>query len=174
MDASKGYRLMLLVNQLAGFGVGGGATAVYSNLLPVLTSATGGGVTASDNGSYNSNSFPAWKASDGLLTGNSNAWLSTNNSTSGWIEFEFDSPVTVYAYAVYSGDFTTTGAPKDWTLKEGGVTVDTQTGQTGWGTQERREFTLGSPATGTVFRLDITDNNGFSLYVGVQELELLG
>ncbi|HET9304877.1 MAG TPA: discoidin domain-containing protein [Candidatus Sulfotelmatobacter sp.] len=121
----------------------------------------------------------AWKVFDGT----SDYWIGTGSGTD-WVRLAlFGLQALLTSYQVQaSSSGTANRAPKNWTMQgsaDGGMTwttLDTQTNQTSWSTSETRTFTIGSPGSTyyTIFRLNISANNGDATYTEVGELYLIG
>ncbi|MEU6371739.1 GH92 family glycosyl hydrolase [Streptomyces sp. NPDC046909] len=90
-------------------------------------------------------------------------WLAFE--TTGWVEFDFDNPVRIAAYALTSANDYAERDPKDWTLKgstdgKDWKTLDTRSGQAFDERFQTKSYDLTDPAEYQHFRLDITANNG--------------
>lgn len=151
----------------------------FMNLVPPMTSATAPSGTVTRSGAYDS-SYEAWRVFDASL---GSMWISAVTQTPAWIAYEFsDGPKKLNKYALhYANGSITTRAPKNWTFEgwsgSAWVVLDTRTNQTGWAGNERREFTLATPATYAKFRLNVTDDNDSRTGVEVISLgrmELIG
>ena len=124
-----------------------------------------------------SGSFSAYKAFDGLL-GTQQYWVSSANT--GWLQIDLGSgnEVIIGTYALQANSIPEpTRMPKDWTLlgSNNGTdfdTLDTVSGETAWGDEEKRTYTCDVVTTAyRYFRLNVTLNNGHA-YVQMGELFL--
>jgi len=122
--------------------------------------------------------FYYYTAFDGLVSA-THYWLV--DSTAGWLRLDIGAgnAKVLYSYAVRVNSIPEPNrAPKDWTLKasNNGVdfdTLDTVTGQTGWGSGESREFVCDVIVSAyRYFRIDITVNNGDASFTQVAEMYL--
>ncbi|XXF78811.1 SBBP repeat-containing protein [Myxococcaceae bacterium GXIMD 01537] len=151
----------------------------FMNLVPTMTSAFTPSGIVTRSGVFSA-SYEAWQAFDAT---HGSMWISAVTQTPAWIAYEFGDgakKVTKYALHYVNGNITTR-APKNWTFEgwngSAWVVLDTRTNQTGWTGNERREFTLASPATYSKFRLNVTDDNDARAGVEVislGRLELIG
>lgn len=161
---------------------GGAVTTPATDLIPVMTAATTNGVTISATSEDVSQSFfgdntAAWRAADDTL----NTWFSDTgvvnpSSLPTWWKVDFGAGNTkaVSSYSVRSTHFAghLGNAPSAWTLEcndvdtgAGWTTVDSRTGQSGWGVSEKRTFERLDADTGTIeafryWRLNFTAING--------------
>ncbi|MCX5172091.1 GH92 family glycosyl hydrolase [Streptomyces antibioticus] len=92
-------------------------------------------------------------------------WLTF--ATTGWVEFDFDKPVRLAAYALTSANDYAERDPRDWTLKgstdgKDWKTVDTRAGESFPERFRTKSYDLAEPAEYRYFRLDVTKNNGAS------------
>jgi hypothetical protein len=121
----------------------------------------------------------AFQAFDGLISAG-HYWL-TNSTTTGWIQI-YLGPGNFYVITSYAIQVNTVPepnrAPKNFNL-QGSIdgttwnTLDTQAGQTSWGSGEKRTFTCAIANTAyCYFRLNITLNNGDANFCGIAELYL--
>jgi hypothetical protein len=124
------------------------------------TNTPSGLVTRS--GVYGS-AYEAWYAFD---TSVSTLWISeAYPSTPVWIGYEWSNGpryITQYALTFNNGSLTSR-APRDFTLQGWNgstwVTVDSRTGETGWSSTERRQYTVSKPGSYGKYRLHITEDN---------------
>jgi hypothetical protein len=116
---------------------------------------------------------------------------SASTNLPAWWSYTYQSPIQILSYAIQSGptlgDPAAVNAPKDFTLEysdDDGSTwtvADTQTGQTGWGDHETREYTVGVAgytsrvglwnAASKKWRLNITAANG-GTRLGIVDMQL--
>lgn len=114
-------------------------------------------------------------------------WETSSGVTTGWWEYTYPAPVEIVSYVLHSGADVgwQDGMPKDFALQyyngASWVTVDTQTGITGWGISECREFVVGTPGYiplrglhkeySTKWRFNVLSVNGGS-QVGITNFQL--
>lgn len=145
--------------------------AVLTSLTGLMTSNTtpSGVVSAS---SILAPSYDPWKAFDGNAA--SSEWLTANNTTSGWLAYEFTSPKKVGKYIVVPPSSSSPGSvPRDWTFEAwdgtSWVVLDSVTGNSGTASVTR---TFINTTAYIKYRINITLNNGSTLYTGIRELYL--
>ncbi len=106
---------------------------------------------------------------------NNYGWYTTNNVTSGWLEYEFVSPRTIKKYQIFTRPLECNSAPKDWTFEawDGAqwVILDTQTGITDWTTNDSKGYEILNDIPYLRYRICITANNG-TTYTGIEEMEM--
>jgi len=155
--------------------------AVYSHnandLTPVMTSnTTPSPVVVSASTEYNA-SYAAWKAFNHLV--GTSGWASTAGHT-GWLKVYSGGDLwTVTSYTVSSCTDSLVAMAKDWTLQgstdnNSWITLDTQTNQISWTSDDMRTYVITSPGNYSYYKLDITDNCGNADATEVGELELIG
>ncbi len=138
------------------------------------------GGTASDSGQGNAaNGEGAAQAFDG---NSATKWLTF--ATSGYLQVQLanKAPATVTSYQMTSGGDTGTftgRAPKNWQLlgSNDGSTwavLDTQTNQADTTSVDTRTYTVATPGSYSIYRLNITANNGDPNYTQLADLKLLG
>jgi hypothetical protein len=125
-----------------------------------MTSNTAPFGTVTRSGIYSS-TYDSWKAFD---SSTSTMWLSEVFETPAWIAYDWGSPHWIETYRItYSNGSITTRAPKDFQLQGWNgstwVTVDSRSGQTGWGGSSTRTYSVASPGYFTKIRLLVTDDN---------------
>ncbi|PIH59770.1 discoidin domain-containing protein [Paenibacillus sp. LK1] len=142
------------------------------NAIPIMTSATAPSGIASASSEYNPSSTEAWRA----FNRNTSTYFATNNTTSGWLSYEFPSPKTISKYRLTA--WTATGMPKAWTFEGSNdgtnwTVLDTRSSITTWTTSN--EFEISSPKLLKIYRLNMTSNNGYArIAIGMMEMfELL-
>lgn len=145
------------------------------NLIPTMTSNTAPSGVASASSIYESTYNP-YKAFD---YNEATWWVSSNGSTTGWLEYEFTVPKKIQKYSVLGhmqSPYYKTASPKDWTFEgsNDGVTwnvLNTQTNITDWVQHVKKEFTFTNNASYTKYRLNISSINGFtSIYISALEM----
>lgn len=140
------------------------------NAIPKMTSNTtpSGIVTASTENS----SYPAYRAFDKTI--GTYGWLST--ALTAWIQYEFPSPIAIKRYTLTSDQYPLR-APKNWTFEASndGVNwtiIDTQTNQTGWGSNSLRSFDTNNTTQYKIYRINVTENNGDTTRISIDEIEM--
>lgn len=123
-----------------------------------------------------SNQYPAWRAFNGSLESNSE-WA-TQSVATAWIGYDFGlgNAKNLTGYAVAYSVGSPTYAPSAWTFEGSNdnaswTVLDTQTGQTGWTSYQKRTFSFVNADSYRYHRLNMTANNGGNIYV-VGELEM--
>jgi hypothetical protein len=138
-------------------------------ITPAMRSSIQDGYVITSS-SYYSTAYPylAFDQSSGI-----NTLLGSN----GYVQLALPVARTVLSYKIKTST-TASYAPKDWTLKGSNdlsnwTTLNTQTNQTSWGSNEERTFSITSPLPYLYYKLDITGNNGAS-YIDLSEITLTG
>jgi hypothetical protein len=153
-------------------------TAGYTNLVPTMTGYSSPSGTASASTEYNG-TYPAWKAFDHSNAAESNAWLCQNGTTTGWLKYQFPSAKVVNKYTIQSENYGANSAPNTWTFAGSNdnstfTTLDTRTGENIVASGGKNEYTFTNSTAYTYYRINITANNGYSSWMGIGELELMG
>ena len=141
-----GYRHWRLLFTANNGGSAVAATEIEMLALPDTVSKTVGGVAR--NSSRWDSSHNVNELFDGVLNNNSNAWASKSGAAMPqWVSYEFLSGKQIInAVAIHARNNTDSSqAPRDFAVQysEDGVnwtTAWTVSGQTGWGSYERRQF----------------------------------
>jgi hypothetical protein len=141
--------------------------------VPTMTSNTAPSGVCSASSNYSAT--PAYYAFD---HGNTNGWI-TNGTSTGWIQYQFASAVTITSYEVtpWSTDNFPSRSPTAWTLEGSNdgstwTTLDTRTySSSAWLLNTPALFGIASPGSYAYYRLNVTANGGDG-YMGVQELSL--
>ncbi|NHC14619.1 glycoside hydrolase family 92 protein [Motilibacter sp. E257] len=88
-----------------------------------------------------------------------------------WLQYRLSKPAVVVKYAMTSGNDEPGRDPRDWTVQGSNdgtnwTVLDTQTGQTWPATPrgQRREFTIANTQAFTYYKLNITNNNGATIF----------
>jgi hypothetical protein len=143
------------------------------NLIPTMTSTTAPSGVASAS-SIAGTSNDSWYAFDKTVNGTSNAWLSVNPSSTGWLQYKFPFAKVVRSYAV-TGTSTTSISPKNWTFEgsNDGLNYDILDTQSNisFTTLERKIFNINNIKPYLYYRINISAGNG-GAYLGVAELEM--
>lgn len=74
-------------------------------------------------------------------------WNTAGAATTGWLRYQFASPVDVLQYTIQAHGITPNRAPKEWTFEHSDdgsswTVADTRTSQTGWTANEIRTFNV--------------------------------
>jgi hypothetical protein len=90
----------------------------------------------------------------------------------------------VTSYAITAGNDALLGAaPRDWTFEGWDdamaiwFVLDSRSGETDWGGQQRRVYTVATPGFFTKYRLAITDDNDAMpgvLMIAISSIDLMG
>ncbi|GED68093.1 hypothetical protein BRE01_17950 [Brevibacillus reuszeri] len=150
------------------------------NIIPTMTGdTTPSGKASASSYSTAYNTYP-WYAFDKNTTGTNSVWAPQNTST-GWLQYEFPSPKIVSKYTVQAPNATDVnlqGSPKNWTFEayddasSKWIALDTRTNETGWTPSQIRQYVFFNTKEYTKYRINITANNGHSLLL-VQELGMM-
>jgi len=153
----------------------GGADA---DAMDTHTQATETSGTASASSEYSA-SYPAWRAADDAV-GASNRWIAGNGSgVPVWWKYQFTTDQLSGGYSV-----TASGVggwegymPEDWTFEGSNNdsdwdVLDTVTGETGWGTSEKRSFTFTNSTYYEYYRINISKIVS-QTYATMGEIEIL-
>ncbi len=145
-------------------------------VLTDLTTSSSGGVSDS---SATLDGYPGANAFDGLRSASGHRWLA-NVGADMYVTYRFNEPTAVNLLGVFNAGAGAwsydTRAPKDWTFQASNdgttwTTLDTQTGETGWGEGEVRYYSFKNNARYTYYKYSCTANNGQSDYLQLWELE---
>ena len=145
-------------------------------VLTDLTTSSSGGVSDS---SATLDGYPGANAFDGLRSASGHRWLA-NVGADMYVTYCFNEPTAVNLLGVFNAGAGAwsydTRAPKDWTFQASNdgttwTTLDTQTGETGWGEGEVRYYSFKNNARYTYYKYSCTANNGQSDYLQLWELE---
>lgn len=102
-------------------------------------------------------------------------WRTVTSTIAAWLQYEFAAAQTILKYAVTCRDDDTTTAPLDWTFEywDGAMwqIVDTQIDQSFSVGETKTYFSIDPGVTSTMWRLNVTDNNG-GVNTGLAELEM--
>jgi len=172
IDLGEGWKETKLVDIVKQFHLG-------EDITPPMTSNTSPSpynVTASSRFS----GYEEWKAFN-HNHGASDIWVA--NGFSGWIQFDFGSPVTISKYAIQARNNVNAiyATPRDWTLKgsndganftvlDSHVLANTPQ----WSPNERREFILSAPVTYRYYRIDGSVDSKWGAYMAIGEIEFIG
>lgn len=145
-----------------------------ANQIPAMTAATTGAVTMSASSIFDAN-YAAWKAGDRTT---STAWVTPGNVTTGWLQVDFGSAVTITSYTILPRASTPTQAPTNWAIKGSNdgsnfTTIATVTNYTNWVDGVSRSFDISSPGSYRYYRLDATSVGSGANSVAIGELTML-
>jgi hypothetical protein len=152
---------------------GGTASISTVDAIPAMTGSTTSGVTITassqnaslDDGDGGGNAFHIGDNDLGT------EWHDTgdnHNSLPSWVMVDFGSPKSIARYSVRASSRSSRidSAPDTWQLQgndvdtgNGWTTEDTQGSETGWGTSEKRTYTIedsGTPGPWRYWRLNVT------------------
>ncbi|MEC0306887.1 hypothetical protein P4H67_08970 [Paenibacillus lautus] len=151
--------------------------ATSQEATPAMTSNTTPSGLAFASSIYSA-TYDAWYAFN--KKDDSEGWAMRTGSTS-YLGYGFTTAKTIVKYAIRSGSILAE-LPKTWTLsgsndsRDGAdgtwTTLDYRTGQTWTTNNTDTEYTLQSPGPYKFYRLNITENNGNTAYIGVNEFKL--
>jgi hypothetical protein len=150
------------------------------NVMPIMTSATTNGITVTESSKLGNNiNYGGWKVFDGNITNYNNGVWITNATATGWIKIDFGSTAkNIVKYSIRSRNTTpTNSAPKAWTFdgSNDGITWTTLhsvANEIGWSPGQRREYSFTNTQSYRYYRINITQNNGDSSNLCIQEMEL--
>lgn len=147
----------------------GGYTAT---VVPTMTSNTAPSGVASANTEYDPG-YQAWKAFDGVITGDSNGWHSLGGAPN-WLKYQFASSKIITRYTIkmrginvwYPIAWTFQGSNNgsDWT------TLDTQSSQS-FSASEKKTYSFTNTTSYLYYQLYITSTYGG--YTVIQEVEMM-
>ncbi len=139
------------------------------NAIPKMTSYNNPSGIASAS-SENSTSYSAWRAFGG---GN---WATANNVRSGWLKYQFPSPIIISKYMINSGSVTVSFNAKDWTFEASNndvdwTVLDTRIGETNWQNYEERTYEIENKIPFLIYRINVLNNNGGN-YLYLSQLKM--
>lgn len=147
------------------------------NIIPIMTSdIVPSGQSFSSGNQGTSLSYMAF---DQSLTSN---WTAPNNLLSGIIGYLFSSQRTVGSYSIVGSSGTPiTRYPKKWTFEGSNDSTDGINGiweivdtrdVSDWILNTKKIFTITTPKSFSAYRLNITANNGDTVYLQIGEIEM--
>lgn len=116
---------------------------------------------------------PAYMCFDNNL---STVWSAS--ATTGYVGYQFPTAILSNGYSITAVSSTlVTRSPKNWTFEGSNdgsnwTVLQTVTNQTGWGVSEERQFNFGNNVSYKYYRLNVTSNNGDTLYLQIAELKI--
>jgi hypothetical protein len=152
---------------------GGTASISTVDAIPAMTGSTTSGVTITAS-SQNASLDDGDGGGNAFHIGDNNLgteWHDTgdnHNSLPSWVMVDFGSPKSIARYSVRASSRSSRidSAPDTWQLQgndvdtgNGWTTEDTQGSETGWGTSEKRTYTIedsGTPGPWRYWRLNVT------------------
>jgi hypothetical protein len=163
---------------------GGTASTSATDAIPTMTGGTTSGVTISASSDYTGGGQgPVWKIADDSL---STEWTNAPDNTDvlpSWVKVDFGSAKSIASYSIRASSTGSRAdsAPETWQLQgndvdtgAGWTTEDTQGSETGWGTSEKRTYTLedtGTPGPWRYWRLHVT-NVSDDIELIISEIEM--
>ncbi len=180
-----GFLVFMFVIVLAVPSVASAAEQQYTeNLIPAMTSNTSPSGVASASSFYNDSNgwyHPAWYAFDHTNNSTGNGWISSNFSTTGWLEYDFAKEECIAKYTIISRNpvYDIKELPKNWTFEafdeiaNEWKVLDTQINITDWTNNVKKEFTFSNNKQYHKYRINITANNGNANVVVIGELEMM-
>ncbi|MCK5681674.1 hypothetical protein KAI46_12775 [bacterium] len=139
----------------------------YNSVLPLFVSAS----------SEYSAFFASYKAFQSEL-GSGKYWIALTSSGE-WLQLDFGCRNIVEFYYISANTIPEPNRmPKDWTFEGSNdnstwIVLDSVTGETAWGSGERREFACTTTGAYRYYRVNISANNG-DTYIVIAYLELWG
>lgn len=149
------------------------------SVIPYMTSNTepSGLVTASGHYKSMEEYAPFNAFSNNTKTG----WINTDGQTTGWIAYEFESPLKVNSYEVVASRNSAlplSNHPKDWKFEGSNDNfatfdvINSQTGVTFSSFSESKKYELNNNNLYKSYRINITANNGGASFVGLGRLRM--
>lgn len=146
-----------------------------TDVTPNMTSATAPSPYIVTYSSQYNTTYAAWKAFN-----KSTADIWSSSTSTGDITLDFANKTGVSIFRITSRNDESLGpttAPKDFSLQgsDDGITfttIQSFTGETGWGAAETRTYKLDAVANYRYYRLNVTANNGYT-YVQIAEITFL-
>jgi hypothetical protein len=130
------------------------------NIIPLMTGYTTPSGVASSDTEYDQ-SRAAWNAFNGSLN---SLWTTAENTNTGWVAYEFESPELVVEYAIVAHRYIPETAPKAWTFEGWNglswITLDTRANEINWKQAEKRYYKFSNSAAYKKYRINISANNG--------------
>ncbi|MBW7474700.1 discoidin domain-containing protein [Paenibacillus oenotherae] len=113
------------------------------------------------------------KAVDGTST---TKWLTFQNS--GWLQFDYGTPVTIDGYAITAANDAEERDPKQWILKGSNdgiqwTDIDTKTNENFIKRHQRNHYLLSHNTAYQYYKLELQNNSGSILQVGEVEFSLV-
>ena len=143
-----------------------------TDCVPHMTAGTTDGVSVTDSGNLGTG-YEGWRAFD---NNSDTRWGVA--ATSGILSVSLPAAKIIAGYSIRArNDSYLIDSPKAWTFEGSNngtewTVLDTQTGVTAWSMNERKEFTVSTPALYLYYRLDISSNQS-GTDTSVSEVELL-
>jgi hypothetical protein len=150
--------------------------------VPKMTSNTApSGIVTASSVLVGGTAYEPYLVFDGLGGGNTSSWFTATDTTTGYLQYEDETPKTYNKYSMIAPASYLARMAKDWTLEASQtglydgeeVVLDTQTAQTGWVVGEPRYYSYTNSTAYKFHRFVITANNGDVSYVGIGELKLI-
>lgn len=143
------------------------------NIIPTMTSNTSpSGVASSSNESDKAHTLFDRSMSTGWSVHIGSQPLP------GWIQYEFPNPMAIRKYSLSPRGTYTTRTPRVWTFEAWDEAnskwdiLDTQSNFTAWQSNTKMYFSLSNTKPYKKYRVNISANNGDSMYLEIGELEM--
>jgi hypothetical protein len=151
-----------------------GCTA--GNIIPVMTSNTAPSGVASASTTYSVTYEPYFAFTTAGAGDPTSSWLTSPNTTTGWLRYQFPAPATVVRYEIVAGNNYTTANAATWSFQGSNdgtnwTTLDSRSGVT-WTVNQVRTYTLSAPATYLYYRVNVTANGGYAGWLQITDLRM--
>lgn len=153
-------------------------TTYSNNLIPIMTNNTSPSGIANCSSSPSEN-YSAYKLFDDNIS-NEDFWQTVSGIVKAWVSYKFTKSEIVKKYTMLCnmGAGALDRYPKDWTFEGSNdganwTVLDTQTNITDWREGVKKEFIIKKEQNFIYYRLNITNNNGNSYYLGFSKLEMM-
>jgi|GEM_PF-3366986 len=155
-----------------------------SNAIPIMNSNMSKGITVSASSEYSA-TYQAWKAFNGTTLDSTDAWITANGQTVGWLKLDLgagnEKAIAKYTITPRNHTSSLDASPKNWTFEASHtgafageqIILDQQTDITGWSINTKKEFTFTNTMPYRYYRIHITANNGNGSYTAIGEMELM-
>jgi hypothetical protein len=155
----------------------------YLAIAEVEMRATVGGADECSGGTATASSSSAGFEADKAFDNDAaTRWSTpTPGMTTGWLQYQFASPVDVTEYTIQAHPSTPARSPKNWTLEYSDdgtdwTVTDTRTNEANWADGETRVLEVGVANNGagpyTYWRLNVSANDGHADFLGLAEMEM--
>lgn len=141
-------------------------------------------IRVTTSGVYNTALYPGWAVfKETLQTGASqmDCWAERESVTRGWVAIDFGKPTYITVYKLHirgryanPAQYAVASMARSWTLQGSDdgvnwVVIDTRTNVNNWNitTLREQEFQLSTPANYRHYKLDVTQNNGWSGWMAI-------
>ena len=158
-------------------------TSVPPSAIPLMTGPTSPAGHIVRESSFYTSTDAGWKAFEGVIGDSPRAWYSSMTAPPHWIVREFPVAVKISEYKIAPRPNTTyfaSQAPNEWEMQGSNngtvwVTLDAQSGVSGWASGTYKSFSIAEPASYKHYRLYITKvgNDGAGTLVAIGEMQLI-